>query len=179
MEKISSKSAVADRPGSPVARATAGAESVETSATADDKSQPSAERAYSVGYCRPPTHTQFQPGRSGNPKGRPKGVLDLKKQRRRVYTDMIFLRDGSNRRKVPTLIAIDIVLRHKALQGDLRAAEAVFKNAKELGVFDDGAVEPTGNPLNLTDDEIRSLSKEDLSQLIAILKRAKGDPPPA
>jgi Family of unknown function (DUF5681) len=156
-------------------------EPVETSATADGnadhKSQSSAERAYSVGYCRPPTHTRFQPGRSGNPKGRPKGALNLKDQRRKVYTDMISLRDGNNKRKVPTLIAVDLVLRHKALQGNLRAAEAVFKNAKELGVFDEGATEPTGHPLDLTDAEIRSLSNEELSQLIAILKRVKEVPP--
>jgi hypothetical protein len=28
---------------------------------------------YKVGYGRPPKATQFKPGKSGNPKGRPKG----------------------------------------------------------------------------------------------------------
>ncbi len=27
---------------------------------------------YEVGYCRPPVDTQFKPGQSGNPNGRPK-----------------------------------------------------------------------------------------------------------
>jgi Family of unknown function (DUF5681) len=181
MEKVTSKSAIADPAPSPAAQPTTDVEPAETSATADGdadhKNQPSAERAYSVGYGRPPAHTRFQPGRSGNPKGRPKGAFNLKDQRRRVYTDMISLREGNGRRKVPAVVAVDVVLMHKALQGDLRAAEAVSKNAKELGAFDDGATEPTGNPLDLTNAEIRNLSNEELSQLIAIVKRAKGLPP--
>jgi len=30
--------------------------------------------AYAVGYRKPPTQSRFTPGRSGNPKGRPKGA---------------------------------------------------------------------------------------------------------
>ena len=30
--------------------------------------------AYKVGYGKPPQDTRFKPGRSGNPKGRPKGA---------------------------------------------------------------------------------------------------------
>lgn len=29
---------------------------------------------YEVGYGKPPKHSQFQPGQSGNPRGRPKGA---------------------------------------------------------------------------------------------------------
>lgn len=31
---------------------------------------------YKVGFCKPPVHTRFKPGQSGNPKGRPKGAMD-------------------------------------------------------------------------------------------------------
>ena len=30
--------------------------------------------AYAVGYGKPPAHSRFTPGQSGNPKGRPKGA---------------------------------------------------------------------------------------------------------
>jgi hypothetical protein len=33
---------------------------------------------YAVGYRRPPLHSRFQPGVSGNPPGRPKGAANLK-----------------------------------------------------------------------------------------------------
>jgi hypothetical protein len=36
-----------------------------------------AEPNEKVGYKRPPRHTRFQPGVSGNPRGRQKGVRDF------------------------------------------------------------------------------------------------------
>jgi len=32
---------------------------------------------FTVGYKKPPQHSRFQPGRSGNPRGKQKGVRNL------------------------------------------------------------------------------------------------------
>ena len=44
------------------------------------KSDSQAEKPadYEVGRGKPPLHTRFKPGESGNPKGRPKGVRNFK-----------------------------------------------------------------------------------------------------
>ena len=34
---------------------------------------------YRVGYCRPPKARQWQPGQSGNPRGRPRGAKNRAK----------------------------------------------------------------------------------------------------
>jgi hypothetical protein len=35
-----------------------------------------------VGYGKPPKHGQFKPGKSGNPRGRPRGAHGLKGRRK-------------------------------------------------------------------------------------------------
>jgi hypothetical protein len=40
------------------------------------KKVPHDDRTYDIGYGKPPEHTRFQPGQSGNPRGRPKGHKD-------------------------------------------------------------------------------------------------------
>jgi hypothetical protein len=37
-----------------------------------------AQPGYAVGHKRPPLHTRFKPGQSGNPTGRAKGTKNLK-----------------------------------------------------------------------------------------------------
>ena len=85
-----------------------------------------------VGYKKPPRHTRFQPGQSGNPQGRPKGsrnfasaVKDLLGGKVRVVID------GSPR-VVSTLEAALLRLKDKGLGGgDLRALSQIIELAKE------------------------------------------------
>jgi hypothetical protein len=44
--------------------------------TQGQKKDPPANNTYDVGYGKPPEHTRFRPGQSGNPRGRPKGRKD-------------------------------------------------------------------------------------------------------
>jgi Family of unknown function (DUF5681) len=52
---------------------------------------------YSVGYGRPPIHSRYKPGRSGNAKGRPKGSCNVKAELKKVYTDKIVIHEGGKK----------------------------------------------------------------------------------
>ena len=51
-------------------------------------------RATTVGYGRPPTHSRFQPGQSGNPAGRRKGVRNLMTDVKRMLATPVKVKAG-------------------------------------------------------------------------------------
>tara|TARA_B100000949_G_scaffold128081_1_gene112991 strand:+ start:1093 stop:1548 length:456 start_codon:yes stop_codon:yes gene_type:complete len=79
-----------------------------------------------VGYGKPPKHSRFKPGQSGNPKGRPKGA---KSQKTIVFETLLtpidYVENGV-RRKASRLELIFKRMVEKALKGDLRAAERLI-----------------------------------------------------
>jgi Family of unknown function (DUF5681) len=62
-----------------------------------DKRRPSPPEAdHAVGYGRAPRHTRFQPGRSGNPKGRPKGSKNFSTLFSEELAQPVTLTEGAN-----------------------------------------------------------------------------------
>ncbi len=84
------------------------------------------ENGYSVGYRKPPAHTRFKKGKSGNPKGRPKGSLNLATVLVRTLREQVVVNEGGQRKTVTKLEAAVKQLANKAASGDLGALRQLF-----------------------------------------------------
>ena len=77
--------------------------------------------SYDVGYAKPPKHSQFQPGQSGNPKGRKKGSKNWKTRIQHMFDEPITLQVNGQPKSMSRGEAITNVLMAKALKGDVPA----------------------------------------------------------
>lgn len=85
-----------------------------------------------VGYGSPPKHSRFKPGQSGNPKGRPKGVKNLKTDVLEKLNATVKVNQDGHVTKITTRRASLEVLAAKALRGDQRAIEQIIRLAEKF-----------------------------------------------
>jgi Family of unknown function (DUF5681) len=93
---------------------------------------PAGREDYTVGYGKPPMHSRFRPGQSGNPSGRRKGVPNLATDVKRTLMTPVKVKEAGRTRKKSTQEGALMVLREKALQGDLRAIARVLELAQRF-----------------------------------------------
>lgn len=94
----------------------------------DEKRSPSGARPqshYAVGYGKPPTHSRFQPGQSGNPRGRRKGTKNLKTDLVEELNETVVVREGDRSRRVSKQRALMKSLVARTLKGDARAGNTL------------------------------------------------------
>lgn len=72
---------------------------------------------YEVGYGRPPKHTRFRKGQSGNPKGRPKGAKAFNTIVRETLTTKLRVRTAKGRKNVTHVQALMMQTIESALKG--------------------------------------------------------------
>lgn len=63
--------------------------------------------SYEVGYRRPPVHSRFKPGQSGNPSGLAKGRRNFKTLFDKILNEQIALQDGLQSKKITKAEAIN------------------------------------------------------------------------
>ena len=81
---------------------------------------------YEVGYGKPPKDSQWKPGQSGNPNGRPRKSNDFKKILGRELSDELAIIEGGQRGRFSKLELVAKKLVHDTLKGDLRAMKILL-----------------------------------------------------
>lgn len=84
------------------------------------------KRDYEVGYGKPPRHTRFKKGQSGNPNGRPRGTKRLATLLNKALGQTVVVNDHGRQRKITMLEAIFAQLVTKAARGDHRAMQLLL-----------------------------------------------------
>ena len=82
---------------------------------------------YEVGYGNPPKYTQFKPGLSGNPKGRPKAAKNFKTDLTEEMNELVQITEGGRSKTISKQRAILKRTVEKALKADMRAVDLIIK----------------------------------------------------
>jgi hypothetical protein len=116
---------------------------------------------YGVGYGRPPLSTRFRPGKSGNPKGRPKGVRNVSSMARDALEKTIDLAENGTHRKMTVRERAYEQLAEKAISGDIKALNFLL------------ALESQERPAGLDQSDDRASAEQALEIVEAFLDRER------
>jgi hypothetical protein len=86
---------------------------------------------YEVGYGKPPQHTRFAKGQSGNPRGRPPGAKSFTTLLDEALNERVLVAENGGRRKVSKRQAIVTQLVNRAATADFRAMKMLLDFARD------------------------------------------------
>jgi Family of unknown function (DUF5681) len=84
------------------------------------------------GYGKPPREHRFKPGKSGNPKGRPKGAKNESTILHEILTRKIENRSGGRVRKISVLEGILLRIADDSLKGNIKSATLILNRYAAL-----------------------------------------------
>ena len=126
---------------------------------------PEKPRDYQVGYGRPPRHTRFEKGRSGNPRGRPRESKNLPALLTEALNKRVIVAENEGRRKVTKREAIITQLVNRSAKADLRPIKIL------LDIIQD--IESRTEPVSAETVAFGPADKKVIEQLKARLHRSK------
>jgi hypothetical protein len=99
---------------------------------------------YEIGYRRPPKAGQFQPGQSGNPRGRPKGSRKVGDILNELLNAKITISEHGRSRRTSRLEVMFLQLSNDATRGDKRALKLILDLADRYRREDETAARTDG-----------------------------------
>ncbi len=93
-----------------------------------------------VGYGRPPKATRFAPGRSGNPRGRPRGTRPVGTILQEVIRQKVAVTEGGKTRRVPAIEGMLRRLVNDALRGGAGTVKLLLSLVDRYGDSPEAAI---------------------------------------
>jgi hypothetical protein len=88
---------------------------------------------YKIGFRRPPKHSQFRPGSSGNPKGRPRGSRSLAAIFHKIINEKVQVKGPHGMRQITKFEAGLTQLANMAARGDKKAIREIMQWRRSFG----------------------------------------------
>ena len=119
------------------------------------------KKDYDVGRGKPPVSGQFSKGKSGNPKGRPRGTKNLATDVEEVLTTKVKVQENGKSVKVSSQKAMLMRLREMALNGHVRSIALLLTLAEQQSANKNAA--STERAISASEDDIlaRFLERSD------------------
>lgn len=95
------------------------------------------DSGYEIGFGKPPEHTRFKKGQSGNPGGRPQGTLNMATVLERTLREKVVINENGKKQIITKLEAAIKQVTNKAASGELKALQllsALVRNAEERAI---------------------------------------------
>jgi hypothetical protein len=124
------------------------------------------EGSYEVGFSKPPRSTQFKPGQSGNPAGRPRGAKNFATAIEDELRVPVTVTENGKRKRISKREVIAKHLVNKAASGDLKAIPLLLSETRPRD----------GNLAHGAPDQVFD-TPEDRSVLDSILRRIRRSDP--
>jgi hypothetical protein len=119
------------------------------------------ERQYAAAYRKPPLHTRFKKGQSGNPRGRPK--KNLAALLAAALNEKVKATVDGKRKQVTKREAVITQLVNKSASAELRATKMLIEMMRDI--------EKKADPAPAEKSPFSPTDKEVVQQLIARLRR--------
>jgi hypothetical protein len=138
---------------------------------------PASESGYKVGPGRPPLHTRFKKGQSGNPGGR--STKSLPALLADALNETVYVTINGRRRRITEREAIVAQMVDKSASADLRATKMLIDMMKEVEHKAGAAAPPEPRRFTDADDEVmQNLVARLRRQILHEIEDAKTTEPP-
>ncbi len=133
---------------------------------------------YPVGFAKPPKHTRFRKGQSGNPRGRTPESRKLSSLLEQALSEPVVVSENGRRKKITKGAAMLKQLVNKGASGDPRAIQMLLGTLRSIEARLESAP-PAGDSPEQADAQmvmLERLTVEERLELRRLIAKAQGEP---